>query len=975
VSRQISCLFWLLFVVVVLPARVPAQTYNGQILASFTSPGQGPYGLIQASDGNFYGTTEFGGDISACNTEGCGTVFRLTPSDTLTTVYTFCAQDGVYCTYEDGPTAIVEGGDGNFYAAAEAGIIFKLTASGTLTALTDAVTSINGVIQDQAGNFYGASIDGGVNGGGFLFKITPSGTLTMLYSFCGQTDCTDGKYPYGRLIQGSDGNFYGTTDQGGANNNGGTVFKMTPTGSLATLYSFCSQDVDICLDGQEPLAGLVEGADGNFYGSTAEGGTGSNLGTIFKITPGGALTTLYSFGTSGWGAPETPMLAGADGNFYGTTGSGSMFQITPQGVLTTLFDFASLGSGEPSSITQGSNGSFYGTAGDGGVGTACPSGGCGLVYELSTSPSLPGPAQLSVSQSTVALGNSVTFTWQVLNAYSLTLQQCYAFVQNNAAGAGTWTGLQAGSVMSGIYTGSATITPTDQGTFTYALTCGGAESGFATVNVAQLPVATTTSLITNTPILIGSLATLTATVASQQNFGAATGSVTFSIGSTPLGTVPVANQSASLSLETSGLPGGTYPVTATYSGDSNYRTSTTTSNIVVQGYPTLTTLSISTGTVTLDQSVTLSSAVSRTAGTVIPNGTVTFTAGTQVIGSVPLNAGTASLTLTPGYSIPPGAYSVTATYSGDATDQASTSGATNVSVVAATANALSITPSTVQSGQSVTFTDKVSRVGAGGTATGTVAFYSTEQYLGEATLNGGVATLTLANNGSLAVGTYSVTAYYDGDSADLKSTSSAVPITVEQPALATSTSLTVMPAALTQGQSATLSCTISGGNGSPTGTVSFYYGTLLIGKAPVANAAASYTAATNGNIAAGVYQLTAIYSGDANNQPSTSAPVDVTLLAATSIALTITPNPVPVDSAVTLAATVKQLFGSAIPTGTITFTAGGEFAGTATLNASGTAVTYITVFGIPAGTYPIVATYSGDSGNAASAVMMNVVIQ
>ncbi len=140
-----------------------------------------------------------------------------------------------------------------------------------------------------------------------MFKLTPSGTLTTLYSFCSQTNCTDGRGPWAGLIQGSDGNFYGTTNLGGADpsNFFGTVFKLTPSGTLTTLHSFCTVvsvvgGVPACLDGYSPFAGVIQGSDGNFYGTTVYGGPNpspneSGGGTVFKLTSSGALTTLYSF--------------------------------------------------------------------------------------------------------------------------------------------------------------------------------------------------------------------------------------------------------------------------------------------------------------------------------------------------------------------------------------------------------------------------------------------------------------------------------------------------------------------------------------------------------------------------------------------------------------------------------------------------------------------------------------------------------
>ncbi len=172
---------------------------------------------------------------------------------------------------------------------------------------------------------------------------SPAQTLKTLVSFNG----TDGASPTSIPIQGSDGNFYGTTYQGGASNicagGCGTVFKMTPGGMLTMLYSFCSQGV--CTDGAEPVGDLVQGTDGNFYGTTSVGGANDNngvgVGTVFKITAGGTLTTLYSFGSqpnfADGADPVAGLVQASDGNFYGTTaggganGWGTVFKITPNG--------------------------------------------------------------------------------------------------------------------------------------------------------------------------------------------------------------------------------------------------------------------------------------------------------------------------------------------------------------------------------------------------------------------------------------------------------------------------------------------------------------------------------------------------------------------------------------------------------------------------------------------------------------------
>ncbi len=243
--------------------------------------------MNQISGGDFIGTTPFASGIA--------------PQPTLTTLFSVPCVPG---NCPDGwglYSALLQGGDGNFYGSTGdvTGIIFKLPPSGALTVFysfysaTDsgigcAFDGASALIQDRNGNFYGTC---GGSLGGMVFKLTPSGKLAVLYSFCSQGGdaCTDGANPTAALIQGRDGNFYGTTSEGGiattyAPSGAGTVFKLTPSGTLTTLYSFCSQNQggNDCTDGSTPYAGLIEGRDGNLYGTTSRGGTGG-AGTVFKF--------------------------------------------------------------------------------------------------------------------------------------------------------------------------------------------------------------------------------------------------------------------------------------------------------------------------------------------------------------------------------------------------------------------------------------------------------------------------------------------------------------------------------------------------------------------------------------------------------------------------------------------------------------------------------------------------------------------
>src|ERR1035437_8373079 len=251
----------------------------------------------------------------------CAATAIPSPAQTFTTLFSFSCTSQYYTDGANPSSPLVQATDGNFYGATRSGggancgasgaygTLFKITAGGALTTLhtfdgTDGATAYVKLVQASDGNFYGTTYVGGDNANGTVFKITPSGTLTTLHSF----DDTDGAGP-GGLIQASDGNFYGTTWVGGANGYG-TVFKITPAGALTTLHSF---DVT---DGSYPF-GLIQATDGNFYGTTDHGGAYSNCnlgcGTVFKITPAGTLTTLYSFDSTDGASPGW-MIQATDGN-------------------------------------------------------------------------------------------------------------------------------------------------------------------------------------------------------------------------------------------------------------------------------------------------------------------------------------------------------------------------------------------------------------------------------------------------------------------------------------------------------------------------------------------------------------------------------------------------------------------------------------------------------------------------------------
>ncbi len=228
-------------------------------------------------------------------------------------------------------------------------------------------------------------------------RILPANALTVtetvLHSF---TATPDGFNPVAGLVQGSDSNFYGTT-RGGGTFNSGTVFRVNSDGTYTNLYSFGGSP-----DGATPLDGLVQGSDSNFYGTTFGGGTGTHdapsggAGTVFRISPSGNYTSLYSFASyqDDAGLPYGGLVQGTNGNFYGTTGSGgsnachcgTVFQITPEGVETILYSFAGPpndGNNPQAGLVLGSDGNFYGTTYFGGSSTNCGEPGCGTVFRIS----------------------------------------------------------------------------------------------------------------------------------------------------------------------------------------------------------------------------------------------------------------------------------------------------------------------------------------------------------------------------------------------------------------------------------------------------------------------------------------------------------------------------------------------------------------------------------------------------------------
>jgi uncharacterized repeat protein (TIGR03803 family) len=276
------------------------------------------------SSGDLYGTALFGGS----NRDG--TVFELGPANTETVLLNFRKTYGIF------PSAgLIRDSQGNLYGTTSSagangdGTVFKIDSSGAATVFhnftgTDGASPLAGLIMDSTGNLYGTTANGGTYNAGTVFKLDPSGNATVLHGF---NPSTDGGYPEAGLIMDSSGSLYGTTAYRGSSANGGTVFKVDPSGNLTVLHIFGGND------GLNPVAGLIMDSSGNLYGTTAYGGA-NGAGTVFKIDPSGTETVLHSFNSSvDGGYPYGGLVMDSSGNLYGTAayggsnGDGTVFKI------------------------------------------------------------------------------------------------------------------------------------------------------------------------------------------------------------------------------------------------------------------------------------------------------------------------------------------------------------------------------------------------------------------------------------------------------------------------------------------------------------------------------------------------------------------------------------------------------------------------------------------------------------------------
>lgn len=385
-------------VLIAIVAFGPAGAAQFKVIYTFKggSDGASPYGVI-LDHRVLYGTTYLGGDTGCYKHLGCGTAFKLTPDGTKTTLALF----GPQRRNGKSPRApLTRSDDGNFFGTTDfggkhnRGAVFELTPDGTVTIVHSFTWGLDGaspqqaaLLADRKGNLYGTDPSGPY---GAVFKIKADGSETVLHLF---GDRADGAIPYGTLLRDKSGNLFGTASFGGTNceniSGCGVIFKVASDGTYSVLYSFD-------YNAYEPWGGLVADDNGNLYGTTSKGGDPNyctntfGCGTVFKFAADGTFSILYAFHDDGDGAfPYSGLIRDADGNLYGTTNGeimddtfqlyGSVFEVSPQGVETTLHSFqgGTDGSNPTTDLVSDGRGHLYGAA-DGGD-KKCQ---CGVIFEI-----------------------------------------------------------------------------------------------------------------------------------------------------------------------------------------------------------------------------------------------------------------------------------------------------------------------------------------------------------------------------------------------------------------------------------------------------------------------------------------------------------------------------------------------------------------------------------------------------------------
>lgn len=707
-------------------AALHAQIFNA------TFPAQ-PTSIAAGQDGNLY-------VVLPSDTFGV-----LTPAGTYTQI----------ATLSGAPTLCLQMPNGNFLGFLGSEVITVSTAGQVSTLGTIPVS--NSVlyicpIAASDGNYYGGYSSGGSYNKGFLYQVTPASVFTTIYNFTGTTDGLGPQYP---LIQASDGNFYGFSI--------GEFFRYNTSSGVVVLNNSIT-------DSESLPDNMLEGSDGNIY---TQGFESEGEAVLAQFTTSGEFTAVAT------GGPGETYTMGGSGNIFGIG-----YQEAAEDYCTSfpiVLGYSITGeeidSGNPVGPEDGfESGSFIpnGAGGYYGMVTDTPAYfdneyeecvSSAPIYSVTTAyGDSTRNIKVSLDQTHVLPGKSSTLSWAVNAAYSLDRQQCYAYGPS-------WAGKQALS-------GTLTVTPSAAGISTYALQCGGTLTGVANLvagNAALTLLSSVTTIAPGLPITLQGIITNGGTPAP-------TGNISFYDGTLLLGSAPIkSSNGAALQTTASGVSPGTYNITAHYTGDSNYGPVVSAPVAIKVVAPGKTTLALSTTTPTVEQGSTASFTVVATSGANQHDatGAVKFYYGTQEIGSATFTSfgtNTSTATFKPVITgIPAGTYSIVAKYAGDGWNGAATSNPVSIRVTP-DAVSLSASPNPVPANTAFTLTAKVQSSGAA--PTGSVLFYAGTTQIGSASLVNGSAVATF-QSGTLAAGTYSVTAYYAGDKNNPAVTSPAVSLTVD----------------------------------------------------------------------------------------------------------------------------------------------------------------------------------------------------
>jgi len=698
-----------------------------------------------ASDGNLYGINP------------SGQFFSYSPSTGQTNIITSAVNLTLCLERSDGTLLAIN------YPSANQQQFIKLSLTGQITPIVQAPSQNDFLLCPALasdGNYYGSAAGGGAYGDGYLYQLTAAGKMNVFYNFTGKAD---GSGPTSTPVEGSDGNLYFFPGSG--------LLRYSATAGLAIFPT------QFPVGPSTPL----EASDGNFYGI----GDTANGSAVAQVQPTGATTSIYA---PPYESAEGPQLAGlfisgnglavltpiggendfcfAPGDYY------NMDTIELQGdVGSVLFAIGSGGdylSTYTPTLYQGGDGSFFGTVNSTTVvpnsqGYCTPDSSMyGVDY-----PTTAVPIQMTLNKTHVLSGGSAQLTWQVNNAFSKTMQQCYGY------------GALAGKVA---LSGSTTVSAPEAGSYVTSIVCGGTETGLATLTAGNAQVNLTYSAnlpFPSYPIAVGTPVTLTATITNAGN-DAPTGNVEFLYGSRLLGSAPLVNGVATFTASTNGIPPGTYNVVASYPGDANYGAAKSPAvpiTLIARPAPTLV-LTPATQSVIAGSQVNLTVTANGQSSFSYPSGPVSLLYGSRVLATVTLDQQNTNVSFAnfneSSSGLPLGTYHVIASYGGDTYNAPATSAPVTVTLVAQTVT-VSASPNPVPSGSSFSVTAKVQ---GSPTPTGTVTFSASGTTLGSTSLNSsGMATINLPT-GTLTPGTYQLTAYYAGDSHNPAATSPAITLTI-----------------------------------------------------------------------------------------------------------------------------------------------------------------------------------------------------